>query len=280
MAKLAHKNQHPTSPTAALHAPPRPDPGHKSHKRRLSEAQLKLPFFKKALECLESIVQRRFKVLPRLIRANGNERITRIEVYHNLAAAAEPILARLDLATGVLGWLDEGGNFRLNNQKNLAHDAGLAPACLNRLFKRLEGVGYLTRRLERIAVHEHGIQLVRTRVMIRFTDLFWQHLRLSLAHTLARKAARKKRLRKLHALELAKAQTARPPARRSNPRGQGRTAAALNSRLQVRTAPLDDSRMPEQLLRHEILLRLKFENPSLPAAELNVMADAILSGAG
>ncbi|SEJ70108.1 hypothetical protein SAMN04244572_04945, partial [Azotobacter beijerinckii] len=115
---------------------------------------------------------------------------------------------------------------------------------------------------------------------IRFTELFWRHLRLSFAHTLARKAARKKRLRKLHALELAKAQTARTPARRSNPRGQGRAAAAaLNGRLRVRTAPLDDSRMPEQLLRHEILLRLKIENPSLPAAELNAMADAILSGA-
>ncbi|SEJ49707.1 hypothetical protein SAMN04244579_04594, partial [Azotobacter beijerinckii] len=197
------------------------------------------------------------------------------------AAAAEPILVRLDLATGVLGWLDETGNFRLNNQKGLAYDAGLRPATLNRLFKLLEKAGYLTRRLERIAVHEHGTQLVRTRVMIRFTELFWRHLRLSFAHTLARKAARKKRLRKLHALELAKAQTVRTPARRSNPRGQGRAAAAaLNGRLRVRTAPLDDSRMPEQLLRHEILLRLKIEHPSLSAAELNAMADAILSGAG
>ncbi|MGV6474533.1 hypothetical protein, partial [Azotobacter vinelandii] len=249
-------------------------------RRELTEAQLKLPFFRKALECLESIVQTRFKLLPLLMHANGNERITRVEVYHNLAAVAEAILVRLDLATGVLGWLDETGNFRLNNQKGLAHDAGLRPATLNRLFKLLEKTGYLTRRLERIAVLEHGTQLVRTRVMIRFTDLFWRHLRLSLAHTLSRKAARKKRLRTLHALELAKAQTARTPARRSNPRGQGGAAAALSDRLRVRTAPLDDSRMPEQLLRHEILLRLKFEHPSLPAAELNAMADAILSGAG
>ncbi|MFB8832074.1 hypothetical protein ACE0DR_28460 [Azotobacter sp. CWF10] len=51
----------------------------------------------------------RFKLLPRLIHANGNERITRVEVYKNLAAVAEPILVRLDLATGVLGWLDETG---------------------------------------------------------------------------------------------------------------------------------------------------------------------------
>ncbi|SFB59497.1 hypothetical protein [Azotobacter beijerinckii] len=283
MAKLAHKNLHPASPSAGLHALARPDLGYTGQPRRLSEAQLKLPFFKKALECLKSIVQTRFKLLPLLMHANGNERITRVEVYKNLAAVAEPILVRLDLATGVLGWLDETGNFRLNNQKGLAHDAGLQPATLNRLFKLLEKTGYLTRRLERIAVREHGTQLVRTRVMIRVTDLFWRHLRLSLAHTLSRKAARKKRLRTLHALELAKAQTVptRTPARRSNPRGQGgAAAAALNGRLRVRTAPLDDSRMPEQLLRHEILLRLKFEHPSLPAAELNAMADAILSGAG
>ncbi|GAB3391908.1 hypothetical protein [Azotobacter armeniacus] len=281
MAKLAHKNLHPASPTAALRATPRPDPGHKSHERRLSEAQLKLPFFKKALARLKSIPQTRFKLLPRLIRANDNERITRIEVYHNLAAAAEPILVRLDLATGVLGWLDETGSFRLNNQKGLAYDAGLRPATLNRLFKLLEKAGYLTRRLERIAVHEHGIQFVRTRVLIRFADLFWRHLQMSFVHTMARKAARKRRLRKLHALELAKAQTARTPARRSNPRGQGRAAAAaLNGRLRVRTAPLDDSRMPEQLRRHEILVQLKIENPSLSGAELHARADAILAGAG
>jgi len=118
-------------------------------------------------------------------------------------------------------------------------------------------------------------------VMVRFTELFWRHLRLSFAHTLARKAARKKRLRTLHALELAKAQAARTPARRCNPRGQGRaTAAELNGRVRGRTSSLDDSRMPEQLLRHEILLRLKSKHPSLSAAELNAWADAILSGAG
>ncbi|GAB3478654.1 hypothetical protein [Azotobacter salinestris] len=286
MVRRTHNPRHPASPTAGLSAPARPDLGYSSQPRRLSEAQLKLPFFRKALARLESIAQTRAQLLPRLIRTNGNERITRIEVYHNLSAVADPLLARLDLATGVLGWLDEGGNFRLNNQKNLAHDAGLLPACLNRLFKLLEGANYLTRRVERIAVREHGIQLVRTRVMIRFTDLFWRHLQMSFVHTMARKAARKRRLRKLHALELAKAQTANTPARRSNPRGQGRAgqgraaAAALNGRLRVRTAPLDDSGMPEQLLRHEILLRLKIENPSLPAAELNARADAILSGAG
>jgi len=281
MARSTHPSLHPATPVAGLSAAARHNPGYDGPRRELTEAQLKLPFFRKALGCLESIVQTRFTLLPLLMHANGNERITRVEVYKNLAAVAEPILVRLDLATGVLGWLDETGNFRLNNQKGLAHDAGLRPATLNRLFKLLEKTGYLTRRLERIAVHEHGTQLVRTRVMIRFTDLFWRHLRLSLAHTLSRKAARKKRLRTLHALELAKAQTARTQARRSNPRGQGRTAAvALNGKLRVRTAPLDDSRMPEQLLRHEILLRLKSEHPSLPAAELHAMADAILSGAG
>ncbi|TBW34679.1 hypothetical protein E0E54_13750 [Azotobacter chroococcum] len=282
MSKPAHKLRHPATPVAGLSAAARHNPGYDGPRRKLTEAQLKLPFFRKALECLESIVQTRFKLLPRLIHTNGNERITRVEVYHNLAAVAEAILVRLDLATGVLGWLDETGNFRLNNQKGLAHDAGLRPATLNRLFKLLEKTGYLTRRLERIAVLEHGTQLVRTRVMIRFTDLFWRHLRLSLAYTLSRKAARKKRLRTLHALELAKAQTApaRTPARRSNPRGQGGAAAALSDRLRVRTAPLDDSRMPEQLLRLDLILQLKSEHPSLPAAELNAMADAILSGAG
>ncbi|SEJ55119.1 hypothetical protein SAMN04244572_04446, partial [Azotobacter beijerinckii] len=193
MSKPAHKLRQPAFPTAGLSAAARHNPGYSGPSRELTEAQLKLPFFRKALECLKSIPQTRFKLLPRLIRTNGNERITRIEVYHNLAAAAEPILVRLDLATGVLGWLDEAGNFRLNNQKGLAYDAGLRPATLNRLFKLLERAGYLSRRVERIAVREHGVQLVRTRVMIRFTELFWRHLRLSFAHTLARKAARKKR---------------------------------------------------------------------------------------
>lgn len=269
MAKLAHKNLHPASPTAALRAPPRPDP---RHERRLSEAQLRLPFFKKALARLESIAQTRAQLLPRMISTNGGERVTRVEVYNNLATLANPLLARLDLATGVLGWLDEDGNFRLNNQKNLAHDAGLAPACLNRLFKRLEGVGYLIRRIERIAVREHGIQFVRTRVLIKFTDLFWRHLQLSFPHAMARKTARKRRLRELQVHELARARTASAPLRKSRVRQQGKRKAGL--------MPLDDSKMPEQLRRHDILVRLKIENPTLSAAELNAMADAILPRAG
>lgn len=268
MAQIERSPLASSLPHAGLRGPLRPRPEALGERRTLSEKQRRLPFFAQALATLHALPQRRDQLLPRLARLNPSGRRTRIEVYENLAAAAEPILARYDLATGVLGWLDEGGNFRLNSQCRIAADSGLPPACLNRLFKHMDRAGYVVRRLQLVAGREHGVQFVRTRVLIRFTDLFWRQLGLSLKHALARKAARKRRARRVDAINEArlgrfKQKEAMRKAREMKRPRQSSAPPAPNENYQRR--------------RVEVLLQLRASNPTLDAAAINAMADAILS---
>lgn len=269
MATHAHPRLNPASPAAGLHAKARPDPGHSAQRRTLSDKQRRLPFFARALERLQAISAQRHQRLPRLAGNNPSGRITRIEVYANLAAAAEPILARLDLATSVLGWLDEHGHFRLNTQRGIARDSELAPACFNRLLKHLEQAGYLVRRLELIPVREHGEQFVRTRVLIRFADLFWQHLGLSLHHLLARKAARKRRLKQIETLQQTRLRCSTQQATRRRQKQASQRATTATK------APTPVAELHHRLA---LILQLRAQNPTLDAATINAMADAILSG--
>lgn len=158
-----------------------------------------MPIFRAALERLSDAAQLQAQFLPRLAHVHRSGRRTRTEVYAALAAAAEPMLARLDLATGVLGWMDDQGHFRLNTQFRIAEDAELAPSVFNRLMKRMVQAGYAVRRTELIRVkdREHGVSLIRTRCLVMFTRIFWRHLGLSLQYGMARKAAIKRRKRLL-----------------------------------------------------------------------------------
>lgn len=163
--------------------------------RRLTEAQLRLPFFKYALESLTSISQNREHVLPRLhMHASG--RRVRVEIHRAIEQLAESLLIRLDLATDTLGWADEKGQMRISNQTQLAADAGITPQQLSRLFAFLEAAGYLKRRIKALTKRQSKyLWTVRTQTTITFTPLFFRHLGRSVyrAYCQAQKWSLKKR---------------------------------------------------------------------------------------
>lgn len=165
--------------------------------RHLSAKQLRNPLIRSAHERLSNIVAYRGKYLRGLDTVHGARR-TRVEVFQAIERVAEQILVRLDLVNSVLGYIDpENGRYVLNTQRNIAEDAGTisAPA-LCRLFQTLEAAGYVYRRIERIRLDEkdeHGLHLVRTRVLIRFTKQFWSDLGLRYVYERVQNAAKKKR---------------------------------------------------------------------------------------
>lgn len=265
---MAKSQQHPIgNPLGGLRAPLRPSPAYAETRRTLTAKQQALPFLGRALATLQALPEARDQLLPRLRRARG-DRQTRIEVYQALAAISSPMLARYDLATGILGWLEDDGQFCLNSQRRLAHDSGLSPAVLNRLIKRLAAVGYAKRRIELVSGRSNGEQYVRTRVLIQFTDLFWRHLNLSLAHGMARKAARKRRQRQLHQIQ-----------QDHLSRFTAREAKRKKREMAVpRSTPTPKPTTEAELHRRsDLLLQLRAENPSLDAAAIRSMADDILS---
>ena len=181
-------------PHAGLRAPIRPL--RYSAPRKLSSEQLKKPFIRKSLWRLNKISELRGRCLRALDSIHGGRR-TRSEKFAALARIAEQLLVRLDLSTGVLGWLDvEQGQFFLNTQCSIAEDSGISAPSLNRLMHGLEQADYVYRRIEKVRLDEKdeaGLNLVRTRVLVRFTEKFWADLGLRYEWLKAKKSAIKKR---------------------------------------------------------------------------------------
>lgn len=199
--RLDKKNPH-----AALHAPIRPD--RYAAPRKLSGDQLKKPLIRKAFWRLSRIGELRGRYLRELDAIHGGRR-TRSEKFDALARVAEQLLVRLDLATGVLGWLDvDQGRYFLNTQCGVAEDSGISASILNRLMHSLDKAGYVYRRIERVRLDEKdeaGLNLVRTRVLVRFTEDFWADLGLRFEWHRAKKSAIKRRDVELRAVAAARA---------------------------------------------------------------------------
>lgn len=196
MAKLKVVRLDPANPHSALRRAARPMPPSYTAPRHLTEQQLKNPLIRSAYERLSNMVQNRGRYLRRLDRVNGDRR-TRIEKFVAIEKSAEQMLVRLDLATGVLGFLDEDkGRFVLNTQRRIAEDSPISAPVLCRLFQTLDAAGYVYRRIERVRLDEkdeNGLHLVRTRVLIRFTKLFWKDLGLLHVFERVQNSARKRR---------------------------------------------------------------------------------------
>jgi hypothetical protein len=186
----------PSNPHSALRCPARPMPAQYAASRHLSDQQLKNPLIRSAYERLSNMVGYRGQYLRRLDTVHGDRR-TRVEKFRVIERVAEPLLVRLDLATSVLGYIDpKNGRYVLNTQCGIAEDAGISAPVLCRLFKTLDDVGYVYRRMERIRLDEKdegGLHLVRTRVLIRFTKLFWKDLGLLHVFERVQNSARKRR---------------------------------------------------------------------------------------
>ena len=185
-------------PHAGLRAPIRPL--RYSAPRKLSSDQLKKPLIRKSLWRLSRICELRGRYLRALDSIHGGRR-TRSEKFAALARVAEQLLVRLDLASGVLGWLDvEQAQFFLNTQCGIAEDSGISAPSLNRLMHGLEQAGYVYRRIEKVRLEEKdeaGLNLVRTRVLVRFTEQFWADLGLRYEWHKAKKSAIKSREKQL-----------------------------------------------------------------------------------
>lgn len=196
MAKLAAVRLDPSNPHSALRRPARAMPPSYAAPRHLSEQQLKNPLIRSAFERLSNISTYRGRYLRRLDRVNGDRR-TRSEKFVAIEKVAEQILVRFDLATGVLGFLDEdNGRYVLNTQRRIAEDSPISAPVLCRLFQTLDAAGYVYRRIERVRLDEkdaNGLHLVRTRVLVRFTKLFWKDLGLLHVFERVQNSARKRR---------------------------------------------------------------------------------------
>ncbi|RML68705.1 hypothetical protein ALQ90_102494 [Pseudomonas savastanoi pv. savastanoi] len=215
----------PSDPHSALRRPGRAKPARYAAPRHLSEQQLKNPLIRSAYERLSNMDSYRGQYLRRLDGVHGDRR-TRREKFLAIERVAEQLLVRLDLATSVLGYIDPAnGRYVLNTQCGIAEDAGISAPALCRLMKTLDDAGYVYRRIERIRLDEkddNGLHLVRTRVLIRFTKLFWKDLGLAYVHERVQKSARKRRDAQLrdigqqrladmekHSLELQRRETSR-----------------------------------------------------------------------
>ncbi|MFC0669446.1 hypothetical protein ACFSKY_06380 [Azotobacter chroococcum] len=155
--------------------------------RALSEKQRRGLLGTAAARVAEEARERKRRWLRRLDTIHASGCRTKRQRWDALAAMAEPMLARLDLATLALGWLDENGAFRLNRQRGLAEDTGLSECRVSRTLSALEAAGYVRRRVRRI--FKHGQQWV-TRVTIHLRPRFF--IDLGLGHQLAEARTRKK----------------------------------------------------------------------------------------
>lgn len=193
-------------PHAGLRAPIRPQ--RYAAPRQLSSDQLKKPLIRKSLGRLSKIGELRGTYLRALDSIHGGRR-TRSEKFVALSRIAEQLLVRLDLATGVLGWLDvEQGQFFLNTQCSIAEDSGISAPSLNRLMHGLEQADYVYRRIEKVRLDEKdeaGLNLVRTRVLVRFTEKFWADLGLRYEWHKAKKSAIRKREQELRQVSVDRA---------------------------------------------------------------------------
>jgi DNA-binding transcriptional ArsR family regulator len=274
---MQRKTRNPANPTAGLKASPRPRPARHASPRRLSDKQLKNPLIRAALPRLAELPAHRGRYLRRLDNVHASGRRTRAEVFGTLAAIAEPLLCRLDLATGALGWLDESGEFRLATQSTIADDAGVSPAQLSRLLGLLVEAGYAHTRTEKIQVREAGLELVRTRVLCRFTDLFFRDLGLALHYERAQRAARKRRERQLSELAASNAERLGRRALERVQRDQRRSRWEASQERRSNPRPPAGGMQGEAFARalHDLRLALKLANPELSAAEVNAQAEAL-----
>ena len=164
-----------------------PPVGHQQLRRprQLSDKQRRTFLGEAAKRIKEEVQSRSGQYLRPLDTIHEGGRRSRAELWRALGAAAEPLLARLDVATGIVGYLDEHGHFRLNRQNGIAEDAGIHPVALCRLLKAMHKAGYVLRKIKRL--YRNGKHWV-SRVSIYVRPRFFHDLGLGLAHATARTA--------------------------------------------------------------------------------------------
>lgn len=251
--------------------------------RRLSAKQLAHPFLAAASNALALIVYKRDELLPNIRYKANSGRKTRLEVYEALQASGQALLARYDIATGMIGWLDNKGNFRLNTQKGIAQDANLSESAFNRLINMLCDCKYAQKTTKKVSAKDMslGVRYVRTESCVRLTSLFFRHLNISTYYVRAKKAAVARRSRLLSDISVHEAQiTSRKIAEQEaiNKRKRSwQSKLAWEAEQANRPAHLKARSIEDAKQRSELALKMKQENPSMTSAEIYAVIDGELT---
>ncbi|MBS9758425.1 hypothetical protein JR044_31010 [Pseudomonas aeruginosa] len=271
----------PGSPEAAVyaglteHAPAAPykPAGHEAGRRprRLTDKQRATFLGTAAARVTEEARDRAGRWLRRLDTIHKSGCRTKQQRWDALAAMAEPLFARVDVATLCLGYLLPDGSFRLNRQRGLAQDGSLTECRVSRTLDDLETAGYVRRRVRRI--FKNGRHWV-SRVTIHLRPRFF--IDLGLAHKLAEARTQKKAQRASKLREAAARQQQgalqeladRQQRRESHRRAEGARQARAEQQANVRR--IDDARA-----RADLTVRLASENPGMTPAELRELLDRL-----
>lgn len=168
-------------------------------RQTLTERQRAFPLLRKASERITlEVGNRAGKYLRRLdsIHASGSR--THQQRWNALGILKDLMLARMDLATLALGWVDQKGELHLNRQCGLVQDSDLSPSCVSRTLKALEWATYLERKIARR--FEQGKGWV-TSIAIFFTRRFFIDLGLGLELDRVLKRKQKQRAQQLQEAE-------------------------------------------------------------------------------
>jgi hypothetical protein len=244
----------------------------KTNVARLSDAQRRTFLGEAARRVKVEASERKGKWLRSLDCVHLSGRRVRQEIWSKFAAVAEPMMARVDIATMVLGWMDNEGQFHLNLQNGLAVDAEIHQCALSRMLKLLEKARYIRREQKRL--YHNGRQWITRTMIILRPRMF---IELGLAHQLKQARERKKEKRRLKLQEIQRRE-------QQKSLQQAEAAVAKQARrraFQARERIVTENQQQEQQIefnrrRAELAVQLNQQNPSLTGSALTQAVDALL----
>jgi len=213
--------------------------------------------------------------IGRLDRLHASGSRTRQPRWDALSLIIEPMLCRLDVATLVLGWLDDDGAFRLNRQRGLSEDSGVSEVRVSRTLSALEAVGYVRRKQRRL--FKDGTRWV-TRTLIHIRPRFF--LDLGLGHLLERARTKKKVKRADRLLTVAKKRQAEVLDALAKESGRNQVRARVKAaELRKDAAATSVAQISAARERATALLDLLAERPDLTPGEARALLGALNSPA-
>lgn len=249
---------------AGLQAPAFAGPAAGRRPRALSEKQRAGVLGLAAARVAEEAKERGRRWLRRLDTIHASGCRTKRQRWEALAALAEPLLARLDLATLALGWLDNNGAFRLNRQRGLADDSGLSESCVSRTLSALEAAQYVRRKVRRI--YHNGKRWI-TRVTIHLRPRFF--IDLGLGHQLAEERSRKKARREVHLRDVKARQQREAIQELGDAAMRKQSHRQAQAVRQAKVVKIEEARaLDRNRLMAEAFHQLAVDNPELSPAEI------------
>lgn len=249
---VAHGNPEPASP------PPNRRPG------TLSAKQANTFLGEAAKRIKQEARDRSGKYLFELDRIHRSGCRTKQQRWNAIAALAEPMLSRIDLATLVMGWETDDGEFRLNRQRRLALDTSLSDSVVSRSLSALEAAKYVMRKQRRL--FQDGQRWI-TRTMIHLRPRFF--IDLGLGHLLANARTKAKAKRVLRQAEANRRNQQRALQELANKtqRIDRKRRAETRERRVIESAAADAT-VEASRARQMAYLEFAADHPGLTAAEL------------